>query len=93
MCIRDRSWTDEGFLEAKATLAAWRRALGRAPKGSAVPLVAEMREALAADLNAPAAVAAVSRWAEQANHDAGPASPVDQAMVKDAVDALLGVVL
>ncbi|HET7781459.1 cysteine--1-D-myo-inosityl 2-amino-2-deoxy-alpha-D-glucopyranoside ligase [Pseudarthrobacter sp. CC4] len=89
----DWSWTDEGFLEAKATLAAWRRALGRAPKGSAVPLVAEMREALAADLNAPAAVAAVSRWAEQANNDAGPASPVDQAMVKDAVDALLGVVL
>lgn len=89
----DWSWTDEGFEEAKAALAGWRRALGHAPKGSAVPLVAEMRAALAADLNAPAAVAAVSRWAERATNDAGPASPADQAMVRDAVDALLGVVL
>jgi L-cysteine:1D-myo-inositol 2-amino-2-deoxy-alpha-D-glucopyranoside ligase len=89
----DWSWTNEGFEEAKATLAAWRRALGHAPKGSAAPLVAGMRAALAADLNAPAAVAAVSRWAEQANADGGPASPADQALVRDAVDALLGVVL
>ena len=89
----DWSWTTEGFEEAKATLAAWRRALGHAPEGSAAPLVAGMRAALAADLNAPAAVAAVSRWAEQANADGGPASPADQALVKDAVDALLGVVL
>lgn len=89
----DWAWTNEGFGEAKATLAAWRRALGHAPEGSAAPLVAEMRAALAADLNAPAAVAAVSRWAEQANADGGPASPADQALVKDAVDALLGVLL
>lgn len=89
----DWPWTNEGFEEAKATLAAWRRALGHAPEGSAAPLVAEMRAALAADLNAPAAVAAVSRWAEQANADGGPASPADQALVKDAVDALLGVLL
>ncbi|MFJ5975226.1 cysteine--1-D-myo-inosityl 2-amino-2-deoxy-alpha-D-glucopyranoside ligase [Pseudarthrobacter oxydans] len=89
----DWAWTNEGFEEAKATLAAWRRALGHAPEGSAAPLVAEMRAALAADLNAPAAVAAVSRWAEQANADGGPASPADQALVKDAVDALLGVLL
>ena len=89
----DWSWTNEGFEEAKATLVAWRRALRHAPEGSAAPLVAGMRAALAADLNAPAAVAAVSRWAEQANADGGPASPADQALVKDAVDALLGVVL
>lgn len=89
----DWAWTNEGFAEAKATLAAWRRALSHAPEGSAAPLVAEMRAALAADLNAPAAVAAVSRWAEQANADGGPASPADQALVKDAVDALLGVLL
>ena len=52
-----------------------------------------MRDALAADLNAPAAVAAVSRWAQQALSDGGPASSIDQALVSDAVDALLGVVL
>ena len=87
----DWSWTDEGFAAAKAQLAAWRTALDHAPEGSGPALVAEMRDALAADLNAPAAVAAVSRWAQAANHDGGPASLSDQALVKDAVDALLGV--
>ena len=89
----DWSWTDEGFGEAKSTLAGWRSALDHAPEGSAGPLVAEMRAALSADLNAPAAVAAVSRWAGQAHADGGTASPADRALVKDAVDALLGVVL
>lgn len=89
----DWSWTDEGFDAAKATLAKWRQALGHAPEGSAVPLIAEMRAALAADLDAPAAVAAVSHWAEQANAYGGPASLSDGALVTDAVDALLGVVL
>ena len=87
----DWSWTDEGFAAAKAQLAAWRTALDHASEGSGPALVAEMRDALAADLNAPAAVAAVSRWAQAANHDGGPASLSDQALVKDAVDALLGV--
>jgi L-cysteine:1D-myo-inositol 2-amino-2-deoxy-alpha-D-glucopyranoside ligase len=89
----DWSWTEDGFQDAKSALAAWRSALAHAPEGSALPLIAEMRAALAADLDAPAAVAAVSRWAELANNAAGPASPADQAMVKAAVDALLGVVL
>lgn len=87
----DWSWTDEGFAAAKAQLAAWRTALGHAPEGSGPVLIAQMRDALAADLNAPAAVAAVSRWAQNANHNGGPASLPDQALVKDAVDALLGV--
>jgi L-cysteine:1D-myo-inositol 2-amino-2-deoxy-alpha-D-glucopyranoside ligase len=87
----DWSWTDEGFSAAKADLAVWRQALANAPAGSAAELVAEMRAALAEDLNAPAAVAAVTRWAEQADAAAGPASGADQALVRDAVDALLGI--
>ena len=89
----DWSWTDEGFAAAKADLAAWRHALDHAPQGSAAPLVEEMRAALAADLNAPAAIAAVSRWARQANDGGAPASISDQALVRDAVNALLGVQL
>ncbi|KQQ98710.1 cysteine--1-D-myo-inosityl 2-amino-2-deoxy-alpha-D-glucopyranoside ligase [Arthrobacter sp. Leaf141] len=89
----DWSWTDEGFAAAKAEISLWRQALGHAPEGSAAPLVARMRDALAADLNAPAAVAAVSQWSQQAMSDGGPASLTDQALVSDAVDALLGVVL
>ncbi len=87
----DWSWTDEGFEAAKADLAAWRTALGHAPAGSGPALIAEMRAALASDLDAPAALAAVSRWARQSNSAAGPASGEDQALVRDAVDALLGI--
>ncbi|WP_324641979.1 cysteine--1-D-myo-inosityl 2-amino-2-deoxy-alpha-D-glucopyranoside ligase [Pseudarthrobacter sp. LT1] len=87
----DWSWTDEGFNAAKADLAAWRKALDHTPEGSGQQLLAEMREALAADLNAPAAVAAVSRWARTANDAGAAASPADGALVKDAVDALLGI--
>lgn len=87
----DWSWTDEGFTAAKADLAAWRKALNHAPEGSGRDLLAEIRAALAADLNAPAAVAAVSRWARSANDGGAAASPADRSMVRDAVDALLGV--
>ncbi|WP_411373314.1 cysteine--1-D-myo-inosityl 2-amino-2-deoxy-alpha-D-glucopyranoside ligase [Arthrobacter sp. MPF02] len=87
----DWSWTDEGFASAKADLASWRRALEHAPEHSAGPLVEEMRAALAADLNAPAAVAAISRWARSANDGGAAASASDRALVKDAVDALLGI--
>ncbi|MDQ0690916.1 cysteine--1-D-myo-inosityl 2-amino-2-deoxy-alpha-D-glucopyranoside ligase [Arthrobacter sp. W4I7] len=87
----DWSWTEEGFVAAKADLAAWRQALAQAPAGSASALIAEMRAALADDLNAPAAVAAVTRWAAQANLAGTPASGEDQVLVRDAVDALLGI--
>ncbi|TQJ61211.1 L-cysteine:1D-myo-inositol 2-amino-2-deoxy-alpha-D-glucopyranoside ligase [Arthrobacter sp. SLBN-83] len=87
----DWSWTDEGFAAAKADLAAWRTALDHAPAGSGEALLAEMRAALAADLNAPAAVAAISRWARSANDGGAAASAADSALAKDAVDALLGI--
>ncbi|MET1088690.1 MAG: cysteine--1-D-myo-inosityl 2-amino-2-deoxy-alpha-D-glucopyranoside ligase [Arthrobacter sp.] len=87
----DWSWTDEGFETAKSDLASWRQALAHAPAGSASALIAEMRAALAADLNAPAAVAAVTRWAGQARAAGTPASGEDRALVRDAVDALLGI--
>jgi L-cysteine:1D-myo-inositol 2-amino-2-deoxy-alpha-D-glucopyranoside ligase len=89
----DWSWTDSGFDRAKEQLAAWRRAVAWAPEASAAGLVAEMRSALASDLDAPAALEAVDRWAELANAAAGAGSRHDQALVTDALDALLGVVL
>jgi L-cysteine:1D-myo-inositol 2-amino-2-deoxy-alpha-D-glucopyranoside ligase len=89
----DWSWTQEGFEEAKARLATWRRALAAAPAGSAASVIGEMRSALAADLDAPAALAAVDRWAAIANAAAGAGCQQDQALVSDAVEALLGVVL
>ncbi|MFY9633902.1 MAG: cysteine--1-D-myo-inosityl 2-amino-2-deoxy-alpha-D-glucopyranoside ligase [Cellulosimicrobium cellulans] len=87
----DWSWTPEGFAAAKERLAVWRRALAAAPAGSAAGVIGDMRSALAADLNAPAALEAVDRWAAAATAEAG--SPQDEALVSDAVEALLGVVL
>ena len=94
----DWSWTADGFAAAKDRLAIWRRAVSAAPEGSATGLIAEMRSALAADLNAPSALAAVDRWAAAANTAvantaAAAGSQHDQALVSDALDALLGIVL
>jgi L-cysteine:1D-myo-inositol 2-amino-2-deoxy-alpha-D-glucopyranoside ligase len=52
-----------------------------------------MRAALASDLDAPSAVEAVDRWAAGAVSAAAGGSPQDRALVSDAVEALLGVVL
>jgi L-cysteine:1D-myo-inositol 2-amino-2-deoxy-alpha-D-glucopyranoside ligase len=89
----DWSWTEPGFTRAKERLAVWRRAVASAPEGSAAALIAEMRTALAADLNAPAAVDAVDRWAEAAGAAAGAGSRTDQDLVSNAINALLGIEL
>jgi L-cysteine:1D-myo-inositol 2-amino-2-deoxy-alpha-D-glucopyranoside ligase len=89
----DWSWTEEGFAEAKARLETWRRALSAAPEGSAAALVAEMRTELSNDLNAPGALAAVDRWAANSLKQPEAGSAMDQALVSDAVNSLLGVEL
>ncbi|MGZ4662612.1 MAG: cysteine--1-D-myo-inosityl 2-amino-2-deoxy-alpha-D-glucopyranoside ligase, partial [Arthrobacter sp.] len=89
----DWSWTAAGFADAKARLEDWRNALTVAPEGSAARLVSEMRTALSQDLDAPAALAAVDRWAHDAHQRGLAGSPLDQALVGDAVNALLGVEL
>jgi L-cysteine:1D-myo-inositol 2-amino-2-deoxy-alpha-D-glucopyranoside ligase len=92
----DWSWTAEGFEQAKARLERWRSGLAAAPAGTAVELIGQMREALANDLDAPSALAAVDQWADAALSNPGhadSASEADQALVRDAVNALLGVEL
>ncbi|WP_457962416.1 cysteine--1-D-myo-inosityl 2-amino-2-deoxy-alpha-D-glucopyranoside ligase [Arthrobacter sp. D1-29] len=87
----DWSWTESGFAQAKERLESWRGALASAPAGSAAGLIAGMREAMAADLNAPAALAAVDKWAAMATTSDTAGSQHDQALASDAIDALLGV--
>jgi L-cysteine:1D-myo-inositol 2-amino-2-deoxy-alpha-D-glucopyranoside ligase len=89
----DWSWTDEGFTDAKQRLGRWRSALAAAPAGSGAPLLEDMRSALGNDLDAPAALAAVDRWADLAQAGQAEPSTADEALVRDAVDALLGVEL
>ena len=89
----DWSWAAEGFSDAKERLGRWRSALATAPANSAAPLVEDMRAAMANDLDAPAALAAVDRWAGIALTGDAEACAADQALVSDAIDALLGIEL
>ncbi|HKU10511.1 MAG TPA: cysteine--1-D-myo-inosityl 2-amino-2-deoxy-alpha-D-glucopyranoside ligase [Sinomonas sp.] len=86
----DWEWTTELFEVAKARLARWREALPRAAKGSAELLLAEIRGALADDLDAPRALAAVDKWADDALAGVEEEA-ADGDLVAAAVDALLGV--
>ncbi|GAB2616713.1 cysteine--1-D-myo-inosityl 2-amino-2-deoxy-alpha-D-glucopyranoside ligase [Streptomyces capparidis] len=88
----DWEWTDAVLAEAADRLARWRAAVSRPDGPSADALVGEVRAALAADLDAPAALAAVDRWAA-AQLAAGGADPAAPGLVTRTVDALLGVAL
>jgi L-cysteine:1D-myo-inositol 2-amino-2-deoxy-alpha-D-glucopyranoside ligase len=86
----DWDWTAEGLSEAEARLGAWRAALAAAPEGSAGQVISGLRERLADDLDAPGALAVVDAWAAESGASSGEPS-ADGALVRDAVDALLGV--
>lgn len=88
----DWSWTDEVLEQAQTRLARWRSALESTPPGSAEILVAGIRAALSQDLDAPRALAAVDLWADEAARQTGHSSE-EAALVRDAVEALLGIVL
>ncbi|MEU1624472.1 cysteine--1-D-myo-inosityl 2-amino-2-deoxy-alpha-D-glucopyranoside ligase [Streptomyces sp. NPDC020096] len=88
----DWEWTDAVLAEAVARLDRWRAAVSRPDGPSADALVEEIREVLADDLNAPAALAAVDRWA-QLQHAEGGTETGAPGLVSRAVDALLGVAL
>lgn len=88
----DWEYTEEVLAEAVARLARWRAAVSRPDGPSADALVEEIREALADDLDAPAALAAVDRWAAAQQRDGG-ADEGAPGLVSRAVDALLGVAL
>ncbi|RKN12777.1 cysteine--1-D-myo-inosityl 2-amino-2-deoxy-alpha-D-glucopyranoside ligase [Streptomyces radicis] len=88
----DWEWTDAELASAEGRLAAWRAAVSRPDGPPADAVVEEIRAALADDLNAPAALAAVDRWAaDQAAGGGGDTGATG--VVSRAVDALLGVAL
>ncbi|MEF3121818.1 cysteine--1-D-myo-inosityl 2-amino-2-deoxy-alpha-D-glucopyranoside ligase [Kocuria flava] len=89
----DWSWTALGLATAVARLDTWRRALGVAPAGSAAPLLERVRAALAEDLDAPAALAALDDWAAAALTGTARASAEDAELVRALVEARLGIVL
>lgn len=58
----DWEWTDALLWEALDTVGLWRRALALGAGAPATPVVEEILTALADDLDAPRALAAVDRW-------------------------------
>jgi L-cysteine:1D-myo-inositol 2-amino-2-deoxy-alpha-D-glucopyranoside ligase len=84
----DWEWTDADLAGAQERLAAWRGAVDGASYDEAVRLASEVRAALADDLDAPRAVAAVDAFAAGERGDGTGAS-----LARDLLDSRLGVLL
>jgi L-cysteine:1D-myo-inositol 2-amino-2-deoxy-alpha-D-glucopyranoside ligase len=90
----DLDWTENSLALATERLARWRAAVAATSSGQAtgdgLDVLEAIRARLADDLDTPGAIAVVDAWASAAlAGDAGGSGPV----VKDAVDALLGIAL
>ena len=88
----DWEYTPALLDEARTRLARWRAAVSRPDGPPADAVVEEIRAALADDLNSPAALTAVDRWAA-AQEAGGGSDEGAPGVVSRAVDALLGVAL
>ena len=85
----DWEWTDADLESSRGRIERWRTALDTDRVAPAAPLVAELRAALADDLDAPTALAAIDSWAEATLAGADRLDG-DPAAVRAALDALLG---
>jgi L-cysteine:1D-myo-inositol 2-amino-2-deoxy-alpha-D-glucopyranoside ligase len=88
----DREWFPATLGAGQDRLDRWRRAAALPAGPPAGPVLDRVRDRLADDLDTPAALAAVDRWAAEALERGGPdtAAPT---LIRDTVDALLGVPL
>jgi L-cysteine:1D-myo-inositol 2-amino-2-deoxy-alpha-D-glucopyranoside ligase len=88
----DRPWTDDVLATALTRLDRWRAAVALTSAPPAEDLVTRLRDHLSNDLDTPKALAAVDAWADEALSTGG--SDIEaSALVRTAVDALLGVLL
>lgn len=88
----DWEYTDDLLTAANERLEAWRRAVAANAGPDGALVLAQVRAALADDLDAPRAITAVDEWARAALDGAG-ADAQAPALVRDTVDALLGIAL
>jgi L-cysteine:1D-myo-inositol 2-amino-2-deoxy-alpha-D-glucopyranoside ligase len=88
----DRDWRAADLDAAVARLDRWRRAVALPAGPDATPALDRVRERLANDLDTPAALHAVDRWADEALARGG-RDPDAPRLVRDLSDALLGVAL
>ncbi len=88
----DWEWTDAVLTQAQERLATWRAAVSRPDGLDATSTLAEVRAALAGDLNAPAGLAAIDAWAAAQNATGGTDLGAP-GIISRLSDALLGVAL
>jgi L-cysteine:1D-myo-inositol 2-amino-2-deoxy-alpha-D-glucopyranoside ligase len=88
----DRQWTDDVLKNGQQRLSRWREAARAGIGPSGAELLAQIRERLNDDLDAPGALAAVDAWVDATLADAGDDHGAPAQMAA-AVDALLGVKL
>jgi L-cysteine:1D-myo-inositol 2-amino-2-deoxy-alpha-D-glucopyranoside ligase len=89
----DWEWTDDQLWESVDLLARWRRALAVGAGAPAGPVVETVLTALATDLDAPTAVAAIGAWADATLGTTGLADTSDPeagATMRTLLDAALG---
>jgi len=86
----DWDWTDDVLAAAQVRLDRWRQALSLQGGPDPEPVLQRIRERLADDLDAPGALAAVDRWAEEQLTRGGSVESAP-GVVARALDALLGV--
>ena len=84
----DREWTEDVLAGGQDRLAAWSAGVARPAGPSGAKLLSGLRQALADDLDTPAALRLVDQWCARDGED-----PQAPALVRSAVDALLGVLL
>ena len=87
----DWFWTADQLAAAEQRLSRWRRALPLTGRAGAEQMLADVRAALARDLDAPAALAAVDAWAASALEASGSGSGEAAELAGAAVEALLGI--
>lgn len=88
----DRPWTAGLLDDARARLAQWREAVSLDAGPDAGPLLAAVRRQLADDLDTVTALSTVDRWAAEALAGGGRDADAPR-LVRDTVDALLGIAL
>jgi L-cysteine:1D-myo-inositol 2-amino-2-deoxy-alpha-D-glucopyranoside ligase len=86
----DWEWTEDDLVRAESRLEQWRAAAGLAAGPAGAPVLDGIRERLADDLDAPGALSVVDRWAAEALESGG-ADAAAPGLVRDSVDALLGI--
>ena len=88
----DREWTGGRLPGAENRLARWRAAVALPSGPDARRMLAEVRAALADDLDTGSALAALDAWTQAALADQGPDDGAP-ALARNVVDALLGIAL